>query len=39
VPPACSNGLDDDGDLKIDVGVDPGCDSAVDDDETDPVEP
>ncbi|HEY6608911.1 MAG TPA: hypothetical protein VI277_06935 [Candidatus Limnocylindria bacterium] len=36
VPPACSNGIDDDGDLLVDVGNDPGCESALDDDETDP---
>ncbi|HEY8170505.1 MAG TPA: hypothetical protein VIH24_05345 [Candidatus Limnocylindria bacterium] len=37
VPPACSNGIDDDGDQLVDFGSDPGCDSALDDDETDPV--
>jgi hypothetical protein len=36
--PACSNGVDDDGDGLID-SLDPGCDSADDNDETDPPEP
>ncbi len=36
VLPACSNGLDDDGDGKVDHPADPGCDSADDTDETDP---
>ncbi len=33
--PQCSNGLDDDGDGKIDYPADPGCSSANDTDETD----
>ena len=37
VPPACSNGLDDDGDSKIDYIDDKGCTSATDTDETDPI--
>jgi adhesin/invasin len=36
--PACSDGVDNDGDGKVD-GFDPGCDSVDDDDETDPAEP
>ena len=34
-PPACSNGLDDDGDLLTDLD-DPGCLDALDDSEGDP---
>ena len=37
--PACSNGLDDDGDDLYDFGEDPGCTSPTDDDETDPPPP
>ena len=33
--PACSNGIDDDGDGKIDYPEDPGCSSIYDDDERD----
>ena len=33
----CSDLRDNDGDRKIDVGPDPGCDSDIDDDERDPV--
>lgn len=33
--PRCSNGLDDDGDGKIDFPNEPGCTDAADDDETD----
>jgi hypothetical protein len=36
-PPACSNGLDDDGDGYIDWPSDPGCDSPTDDNEFDTV--
>ncbi len=36
--PRCSNGVDDDGDAKID-GADPGCAGADDTDETDPPPP
>lgn len=36
---ACSNGLDDDRDGKIDFPADPGCTSATDTDETDPPPP
>ena len=39
VAKACNNGLDDDGDGKIDHGVDPGCDNADDNDEYNPPEP
>ncbi len=35
----CSDGLDNDGDGKIDFPFDPGCDSPGDDDETDPMTP
>jgi hypothetical protein len=35
-PSACSNGKDDDTDGKIDFAADPGCESALDPDETDP---
>jgi acid phosphatase type 7 len=35
--PACADGLDNDGDGKIDFGEDPGCLASTDDDETDPV--
>ncbi|MCD6109669.1 S-layer homology domain-containing protein [bacterium] len=35
--PACNNGLDDDGDGKIDYPSDPGCQFITDNDETDPV--
>jgi hypothetical protein len=34
-PPACSDGLDNDGDSKVDFPNDPGCASATDTDETD----
>ncbi len=34
--PQCSNGTDDDGDALVDFGEDPGCESAFDNDETDP---
>ncbi|OGM92526.1 hypothetical protein A2755_00315 [Candidatus Wolfebacteria bacterium RIFCSPHIGHO2_01_FULL_48_22] len=34
--PQCSDGIDNDGDMKIDYPVDPGCASASDGDETDP---
>lgn len=34
---ACSDGIDNDSDGKIDYPDDPGCSSATDDDETDPV--
>lgn len=34
-PPACSDGIDNDGDELVDMN-DPGCDSAGDNDETDP---
>jgi len=37
-PPACSDGIDNDGDSLIDMD-DPGCDSAGDLDETDPAPP
>jgi hypothetical protein len=33
--PACSNGIDDDGDLLTDFPADPGCLSADDSDESD----
>lgn len=36
---ACANGLDDDGDGKIDYPSDPGCSSATDTSEADPVPP
>ena len=36
---ACSDGLDNDGDAKIDYPADPGCTSTVDDNETDPSPP
>lgn len=36
--PACDDGIDNDGDGRIDL-QDPGCSSATDDDETDPVKP
>lgn len=35
----CTDGLDNDGDLLIDFPSDPGCESTLDDDETDPVLP
>jgi|GEM_PF-4375863 hypothetical protein len=35
----CSDGTDNDGDLLIDYPADPGCSSAVDDNEADPVVP
>lgn len=35
--PVCSDGIDNDGDGRIDVGDDPGCTAADDNDETDPV--
>jgi hypothetical protein len=35
----CADGIDNDGDSLIDYPADPGCTSAVDDDETDPVVP
>lgn len=39
-PPAqCADGLDNDGDTKIDYPADPGCASAADTDETDVVQP
>ena len=34
--PQCSDGMDNDGDLLIDFGIDPGCDSREDDDERNP---
>ena len=34
--PACSDGIDNDGDGKIDYPADPGCSSATDNDETNP---
>ena len=37
-PAACSDGLDNDDDTKVDFPTDPGCESASDDDETDPEE-
>jgi len=37
--PACSDGIDNDGDGKVDYPADPGCDSASDTDETDPAPP
>ena len=37
--PQCSDGTDNDGDGKVDFPADPGCTSAADDDETDPVDP
>jgi hypothetical protein len=36
-PPACSDGVDNDGDTLIDHPADPGCTDANDTDETDPV--
>ena len=36
VPPACSDGRDNDGDLLVDLD-DPGCEEALDDDEQQPV--
>ncbi len=38
-PPVCSNGMDDDGDGKVDFPADPGCAAADDGDETDPAPP
>jgi len=38
-PPACSDGLDNDGDLKVDYPADPGCTDLNDNDETDPPPP
>jgi len=38
-PSQCSDGGDNDGDGKIDVGADPGCSNAADNDETDPPPP
>src|SRR5206468_1041110 len=35
--PACSDGVDNDGDNKIDFPADPGCTNAADTSETDPV--
>jgi hypothetical protein len=35
-PARCSDGIDNDGDGKIDYPFDPGCDSPADDDETNP---
>ena len=35
--PACSDGVDNDGDGKTDYSADPGCSSTSDNDETDPV--
>lgn len=35
----CSDGIDNDGDGLIDYPVDPGCSSAIDDDETDTSQP
>lgn len=35
-PPACSDGIDNDGDGLIDYPADPGCTSSTDTDETDP---
>lgn len=37
--PACSDGIDNDGDGLIDYPADPGCTSATDTDETDPAPP
>jgi hypothetical protein len=37
--PACSDGIDNDGDGKVDYPADPGCGSASDTDEADPVAP
>ncbi|MDP8908519.1 MAG: hypothetical protein M3N47_05225, partial [Chloroflexota bacterium] len=34
--PYCSDGIDNDGDQKVDFGADPGCSSTGDNDETDP---
>jgi hypothetical protein len=34
--PACSDGVDNDDDGKVDMGEDPGCDDPADGDETDP---
>ena len=39
VLPACSDGLDNDGDGKIDYPADPGCADLLDNDETDPPPP
>jgi 6-phosphogluconolactonase (cycloisomerase 2 family) len=36
---ACGDGLDNDGDGKVDFGADPGCSSGDDQDETDPAPP
>jgi hypothetical protein len=38
-PTQCNDGIDNDGDGKIDYGPEPGCDSPSDDDETDPATP
>lgn len=38
IPKQCEDGVDNDGDGKIDVTADPGCESSVDDDERDVVE-
>lgn len=37
--PACSDGVDNDGDGKTDYSADPGCSSTSDNDETDPTPP
>jgi hypothetical protein len=39
VPPQCSDGIDNDGDGKIDFPADPGCTDASDNDETDVAPP
>jgi len=39
VLPACSDGLDNDGDGKIDYPADPGCADLLDNDEADPPPP
>lgn len=39
LPPQCSDGLDNDSDGKTDYPTDPGCSSAGDNDETDPIVP
>lgn len=38
IPKQCEDGVDNDGDGKVDVAADPGCESTVDDDERDVVE-
>jgi hypothetical protein len=37
IPSQCSDGIDNDSDGKIDYPSDPGCENAIDNDETDPV--